>query len=417
MNQVPIKHIDSDVIDKQAVKTMLERRIPDFTLEQPFYNSPEIFRIDMEEIFGKEWIFAGMTCEFPKRGSFTTLDVGGNPIIIVRDNKDQIRAFHNVCRHRGSKICTTQKGKSAKLVCPYHQWTYDLDGSLVFAGVDMGDDFDKSLYSLHPVHCENAGGYIFVCLADTPPPIQEFLDDLNHYLEPYDMANTKVAYESTIIEKANWKLVVENNRECYHCDGSHPELLHTLLEWDDNNDPRATPEFIALVEKQQKLWSGHDIPFKFKGAYGLRNRMVRTPLKEGTHAMTMDGKAASKKLMGRIDTPDLGVLRILHLPNSWNHGGGDNLIAFQILPVSPQETKVITRWIVHKDAVEGVDYDVENLIHVWMATNAQDRTLAETNQLGVNSKAYQPGPYSKTYEFGVINFVNWYCEQLEANLG
>ncbi len=96
---------------------------------------------------------------------------------------------------------------------------------------------------------------------------------------------------------------------------------------------------------------------------------------------------------------------------------GDNLIAFQILPVGPQETKVITRWLVHKDAVEGVDYDPNNLRHVWDATNAQDRTLSENNQLGVNSMGYQPGPYSKTFEFGVINFVNWYCERMAANLG
>lgn len=95
----------------------------------------------------------------------------------------------------------------------------------------MGDDFDKSRYSLNPVHCRTAGGYIFVCLAENPPPIDDFVNDMNYYLEPYDLDNAKVAVQSEIIEKANWKLVVENNRECYHCDGSHPELLKSLLEW------------------------------------------------------------------------------------------------------------------------------------------------------------------------------------------
>ncbi|MEZ8141798.1 aromatic ring-hydroxylating dioxygenase subunit alpha [Enterovibrio sp. FF113] len=417
MSHLPVKNIDTMPINREMVKTMLERRIPDYTLEQPFYTSPELFRIDMEEIFGKEWIFAGMTCELPKKGSFITLELGDNPIVILRDNNNEITAFHNVCRHRGSKLCLTQRGKSPKLVCSYHQWAYDLDGTLVYAGSDMGDDFDKQQFSLHPVHCESAGGYIFVCLADNPPPIQEFLDDMNLYLEPHGMEDTKIAVQSEIIEKANWKLVVENNRECYHCDGSHPELLASLLEWDDNNDPRSTPEFKALVAEKQALWDTLDIPYLFKGAYNNRNRLVRTPLKAGTHSMTLNGKVASTKLMGRITSPDLGALRILHLPNSWNHGMGDNLIAFQIIPISPQETRVVTRWLVHKDAVEGVDYDPENLAKVWTATNAQDRSLAENNQRGVNSVAYQPGPYSKTFEFGVINFVNWYCERLEENLG
>ncbi|NGN98708.1 aromatic ring-hydroxylating dioxygenase subunit alpha [Grimontia sp. S25] len=417
MTKVPAQRIDNALIDRNAVKTMLERRIPDHTLEQPFYNSEALFQIDMEEIFHKEWIFAGMSCELPKRGSYITVDIGLSPVIILRDNKDEIRAFHNTCRHRGSKICLAAKGKTPKLVCPYHQWAYDLDGSLVYNGQDMDDSFDRSTHGLASVHCQVAGGYIFVCLAETAPPIEDFVKDMEYYLEPHDLYNAKVAVQSEIIEKANWKLVVENNRECYHCDGSHPELLNSLLEWDDNNDPRATPEFKALVEKQQNFWSGMDIPYQYQMRYDNRNRIVRTPLKEGTHSMTMDGQAASKKLLGRITSPDLGALRILHLPNSWNHGMGDHHIAFQILPISPQETKVITRWLVHKDAVEGVDYDPENLRHVWDATNAQDRTLSENNQLGVNSMGYQPGPYSKTYEFGVINFVNWYCERMKENLG
>ncbi len=144
----------------------------------------------------------------------------------------------------------------------------------------MGDDFDKSRYSLNPVHCRTAGGYIFVCLAENPPPIDDFVNDMNYYLEPYDLDNAKVAVQSEIIEKANWKLVVENNRECYHCDGSHPELLKSLLEWDDDNDPRSTPEFRDLVKKMQAFWESQDVPYKFQMRYENRNRIVRTPLKE-----------------------------------------------------------------------------------------------------------------------------------------
>lgn len=134
-------------------------------------------------------------------------------------------------------------------------------------------------------------------------------------------------------------------------------------------------------------------------------------------AMTVDGKVACNKLMGRIKNPDLGSLRILHLPNSWNHFMGDHAVVFRVLPLGPQKTLVTTKWLVRKDAVEGVDYDPENMRKVWDATNDQDRRLAEENQRGINSVAYEPGPYSETTEFGVIDFLQWYSEQMLSNLG
>jgi glycine betaine catabolism A len=230
------------------------------------------------------------------------------------------------------------------------------------------------------------------------------------------MENTKVAVESTLEEQANWKLVIENNRECYHCSGSHPELLRTLLEWDDTTDPRATPDFKAQYQRQAAEWDQECIPHEHV-EFGLRNRIVRMPLKDGTQVMTMDGKAACKKTLGRIKNRELGSMRILHLPNSWNHMQSDHVIVFQVLPVSAQKTLVTTKWLVHKDAVEGEDYDVERLRHVWDATNRQDRELAEQNQRGINSSAYVPGPYSESYEFGVINFVDWYCETVLGESG
>nr|WP_269809084.1 Rieske (2Fe-2S) protein [Enterovibrio nigricans] len=140
--------------------------------------------------------FCGHDLRTSQKGSFITVDIGRNSVIVVRDNKNELRAFHNTCRHRGSKICLTSRGKMPKLVCPYHQWAYDLDGSLVFAGSDMGDDFDKSGFSLSTVHCRAAGGYIFICLADTPPPIDDFLNDLAFYLELTISTMPKLPFEA-----------------------------------------------------------------------------------------------------------------------------------------------------------------------------------------------------------------------------
>ena len=412
----PLSLVDPLEPARKATAAMLKERDHTFSLPQPFYNDERLFQLDMQEIFHKEWLIAGMTCEIPAKGNYLTLQVGDNPVIVLRGAEGQVHAFHNVCRHRGSRLCVSDKGKVAKLVCPYHQWTYELDGRLLFAGTEMGADFDMKQYGLKPVHVKTAGGYIFISLAENPPAIDDFLSTLAHYMEPYDMENTKVAVQTTLREAANWKLVMENNRECYHCSGSHPELLNTLLEWDDVTDPRASQAFKDQVAACTRAWDAEKIPYAH-ASFGLRNRIVRMPLLEGTVSMTMDGKQGSKKLMGRIQNPDLGSMRILHLPHSWNHCMGDHMIVFTVWPIGPQETGVTTTGLVHKDAVEGVDYDVARLREVWDATNDQDRRLAEENQRGINSSAYQPGPYSKTYEFGVINFLDWYSERMLNNLG
>ncbi|GKW48711.1 aromatic ring-hydroxylating oxygenase subunit alpha [Halomonas sp. NCCP-2165] len=417
MESKPLARLDDPLAPaREATAEMLRSRQRNFSLPQPFYNDERVFALDMQEIFGKEWLFAGMTSEIPTKGNFMTVEIGDNPVILVRGNDGQVHGFHNVCRHRGSRLCVKEKGKVAKLVCPYHQWTYELDGRLLFAGSDMGNNFDLNQYGLKPVQVKTGGGFIFVSLADEPPAIDDFLATLNHYLEPYDMENTKVAVESSIVEQANWKLVIENNRECYHCNGSHPELLNSLQEFDDTDDPRATPAYKALVAQKQADWDAQQVPWQLK-RFGKRNRLTRTPLLDGAVSMTMDGKPACQKLMGRIQSADLGSLRILHLPNSWNHFMGDHALVFRVLPLGPQQTLVTTKWLVHKDAVEGVDYDPAEMRKVWDATNHQDRRLAEENQRGINSKAYEPGPYSETYEFGVIDFLDWYGERLLENLG
>lgn len=401
---------------RQATVEMLRQRHRHLSLPQPFYNDERLFRLDMQEIFEKEWLFAGMTCEIPAKGNFITLEVGDNPVVIVRGNNGEVHAFHNVCRHRGSRLCVTEKGKVAKLVCHYHQWTYELDGRLLFAGTDMGQAFDLAAHGLKPVHVRTGGGFIFVSLADEAPEIDGLLETLDHYLAPYDMANLKVAVESSIVEQANWKLVLENNRECYHCSGAHPELLNSLQEFDDTDDPRATPAYKALVARKQADWEAQGVPFTLT-RLERRNRLTRTPLLDGAVSMTMDGKPACRKLMGNLESADLGSLRILHLPNSWNHFMGDHAVVFRVMPLGPQQTVVTTKWLVHKDAVEGVDYVPEQMRKVWDATNDQDRRLAEENQRGINSKGYQPGPYSETFEFGVIDFIDWYSERMLENLG
>ena len=166
MDPISHLHLDDDLAPaREATSAMLASRARNFSLPQPFYNDARLFALDMQEIFGKEWLFASMTCEIPAKGNYMTLEIGDNPVILVRGNDGVVHGFHNVCRHRGSRLCVSEKGKVAKLVCPYHQWTYELDGRLLFAGSDMGKGFDLGQYGLKPVHVRTAGGFIFVSLA------------------------------------------------------------------------------------------------------------------------------------------------------------------------------------------------------------------------------------------------------------
>ncbi|TWH00623.1 Rieske 2Fe-2S family protein [Mesorhizobium sp. J18] len=393
----------------------LRNRRGGYSLEQPFYIDPDYFRLDLELIWYRDWLFVGHDCELPKPGSYFTVQIGAYPVVVVRDREGMIRAFHNSCRHRGSRVCTAEKGTSARLVCPYHQWTYDLDGRLVFAR-QMADDFDASQFGLKPVACESAGGYIFICLAETPADFAPFRAMMEPYFLPHRLKEAKVAFESTIVEKGNWKLVWENNRECYHCAANHPELCKTFPEAPTVTGVQGAMEDPEIVAHWEKCEAG-GLPSTFRIADDGQFRMTRVPLLRDAVSYTMTGKrAVTKNLSDTVAEDRIGSLLLYHYPTTWNHILGDHAVTFRVLPISATETAVTTKWLVHKDAIEGVDYDLAELTHVWTETNDQDRRIVEENAFGIHSPAYEPGPYSEIHEGGVAQFVDWYCRFIEPRL-
>jgi stachydrine N-demethylase len=394
-----------------ALTQLLARRTPGHALQQPFYTDPDIFAADMETIFYRDWLFAIPACELVKTGSYVTYDVGSYSVIIVKGSDGVIRAFHNSCRHRGSVICSAARGTVPKLVCPYHQWTYELDGRLLWAR-DMGPEFDPTKHGLKPVHCREVAGLVYICLAAEAPDFDAFASLVTPYLDIHDLANAKVAFQSSIIEKGNWKLVWENNRECYHCAGNHPSLCRTYPEDPTISGVAADGNFPPKVEAHFQRNEAAGAPSRFVLDDGGQFRIARMPLLDGAESYTMDGKPAVKKKLGRVPFNDSGTLLMFNYPTTWNHFLPDHSLTFRVTPVGPQETRVTTTWLVHKDAVEGVDYDLKRLTEVWEHTNDEDRIVVENNQKGINSPAYQPGPNSKTHEDGVIQFVDWYCRTM-----
>ncbi|KAB7615951.1 aromatic ring-hydroxylating dioxygenase subunit alpha [Amylibacter sp. SFDW26] len=399
----------------QNIQDLLGRRQPGHALERSFYSDPQIFQDDLENIYYKDWLFVTPVCELPEVGSYVTYKVGDYQIVVVRGADNEIRAFHNTCRHRGSIICKAAKGNAAKLVCPYHSWTYNLDGSLAWAR-DMGPDFKPEDHGLKSVHCRNLEGLIYICLADDAPDFDAFSDVVRPYLAPHDLENAKVAVESRIIENGNWKLVWENNRECYHCAANHPSLIRSFPE-----DPRVSylgngniPDYIA---EHFEACEAAGLPAYYKVPEDGHYRLSRMPLVEGTKSFTMDGEfAVPTKRLGNIQKEDSGVFNKFHYPSTWAYFLPDHCMTFRVTPISPTETELVTSWLVHKDAVEGKDYDVDHLTEVWVATNEEDRRVVEDNQIGVNSPAYVPGPYSPEHEVSVRGFVDWYAETMEKRL-
>ena len=386
---------------------------PGFSLPRPFYDDPDIFDLEMQAIFGSQWLFACNASEIPEAGDYLTMTVDRNSVVVVRGDDGRVAAFHNICRHRGSRICQTERGSAARLVCPYHQWTYGLDGRLIAAG-DMPDGFRREDWPLKPVHVADIAGLVYVCLAETPPDIGRFRDLVTPYIAPHRPDRCKLVYESVLIEKANWKLVIENNRECDHCAGNHPELLVSLIDAPLPTDTR-TSGFPDLMARKAALWDNLGLPHRPADG-GLEFRCIRLPFHEGVTSMTMDGAPACKTLLGDLSERDLGSVRMFHVPNNWNHFLSDHIIHFRVLPLGPFETEVRTTWFVHEDAIEGWDYDPERLSEVWRITNDQDRRLAEQNFLGIRSDAYEPGPYNPDGEFMVINFLDWYTAALRDRL-
>ncbi|MFT4184522.1 MAG: aromatic ring-hydroxylating dioxygenase subunit alpha [Rhizobium sp.] len=389
------------------VLRQLKNRREGFSLEQPFYTDPDYFKLDMEMIYYRDWLFIGHDCEVPRAGNYFTVQIGDYPVVIVRGRDQVIRAFHNSCRHRGSRVCSSERGSSAKLVCPYHQWTYELNGSLLFAR-HMPEDFDKEQFSLKPVHCESVGGYIFICLAEQAPDFAPFRAMVEPYLARHRLGETKVAFESTIIEKGNWKLVWENNRECYHCAANHPELCRTYPEAPSATGVQGAKDDPVIAAHWAKC-EAVDLPSEFRMSPTGQFRAARMPLIQDAESYTMSGKrAVHRPLANDLLESHIGTLLLFHYPTTWNHVLADHAITFRVLPLGPEQTQVTTKWLVNKDAVEGVDYRLDELTHVWTETNDQDRRIVEENAFGIRSPAYEPGPYSPEDEGGVMQFVEWY---------
>lgn len=390
------------------------------------FGRQDVFDTDVDVFFHKHWILIGVTADVPKPGDVSTVDIGKASVIIVRDDDENIRTYRNICRHRGARLKEAGESTVGMLVCSYHQWSYDLDGSLRHAA-HMGKDFDATCRSLIPVRTKVVGTHIFICLDENAPEdIARLEEVMTARFAPYNLQRTKIAHEAEIIENGNWKLVMENNRECYHCGATHPELTASFLPEDFGFCPdglseeslRALDDYYARNAASQQSWEQDGFLCSAVEALdedvATHFRTQRLVIAGNGESQTMDTKVASKKLLGGLVRRDLGDTH-LWTHNSWTHVMSDHAVISYIIPLAPDKTLVRTKWLVHADAVEGVDYDLSALTEVWVATNAQDANLVAINHKGTQDPGYVPGQFSPFTETYVERFSRWYAARLRAN--
>jgi len=408
------------------IAALVRQRTAGRTLPADLYRRADVFEADCDVFFERLWVLVGVAADVPKPGDVFVEEIGRASVIVTRGEDGLVRAFHNVCRHRGARLRDAGKGSAKRIVCPYHRWTYRLNGVLMRAP-HMGSDFDAACNGLRSVHLRDVGGLLFVCLADEAP--SDFADleaAMAPRLAAFDLAHAKVAFESEIVENGNWKLTIENNRECYHCPGSHPELGNTFLPQDFGYDPaelspderRAFAAHEAEFARRTDAWEAAGFPSRgidhLSGhVTNFRTERLMMGLSGGARSATMNGEPACRIPLGDLAGADVGDLH-MWTHQSWHHFMADHAVVSTIFPLDAGRTRVRTLWLVNEKAVEGVDYDLKTLTEVWRATNAQDAALVALAHRGAGSPGYVPGPYSRFTERHLDDFATWYGERMIA---
>ena len=337
------------------------------TLPQSYFVSPDIFAEESRKVFASEWVCVGHRSQLPEAGDYFVQEVAGESLIILRDKEGNIRSFHNVCRHRGTRLCEAPSGHAAAIQCPYHAWTYALDGRLIGAPhMDSAPGFDKADYPLSSVPVKQWEGFIFVTLANAPSPFEQVFAPIMGRFADWNLPRLRSARRVTYDVQANWKLIFENYSECYHCPGVHPALSKISPYDSAENDLSEGPflgGFMAIAEGQ---------------------------------SLTMSGKACARAVSDAAGQHHARVFYYSIFPNMLLSMHPDYVMVHLLWPQSPGRTLINCDWYFHPEAAGITDpgYNPDDAVEFWDMTNRQDWHVCELSQLGIASRAYRPGPYS-----------------------
>jgi len=352
------------------------------TLDRKYYTDKNIFDLELKNIFYKNWLCVGRSNEVSKKGDFIKFDLGNESIIIVRDDNNILHGLFNVCRHRGTRICSEKKGKFSNTIqCKYHGWTYNLEGSLVGApNMDEVENFDKNNYPLHKVAIKEWEGFIYVCLSDKTESFDDFFKPLKNKFNEWQLSKLKTIEKKEYLVRANWKLIIQNYNECYHCPTIHPDLAKIHHFTSGEND----------------LYKG-----PFLGGFMTLN--------DDMNSITQNGQLSSEPIPGMSKTNLNRVYYYSLFPNFLISLHPDYVMYHTVLPITTDKCKVTCSWLFFE--TNNDKHDKSGAISFWDNTNKQDWNISELSQEGIQSKKYSPGPYSGR-ESLLSTFDNYYVSIL-----
>jgi Rieske 2Fe-2S family protein len=337
------------------------------TLPGEYYTSPSVFDEERERLFARSWICVGRTDRLTTPGEYFVRTIAGESLIFLRDRSGTLRAFFNVCRHRGTRLCAQESGQFSETIqCQYHAWTYTTDGKLIGAP-HMGEvaGFQKSDYPLHQAAVAEWEGFLFVNLSRDPVPFVRAYAPLLGRFSRFGLSHLQVGHRVSYDVHTNWKLIFQNYNECLHCPVIHPELSARMPYQSGAND---------LIEGP------------FLGGY-----MV---ISEPAVSVTMSGGPVGLPI-GSLSEEDRRRAYYYSLqPNMLLSIQPDYVNYYMIWPVSATETRVESEWMFHPDSFGAPGFNPQDAIEFWDVTNRQDWRITEESQAGIRSRRYEPGPYS-----------------------
>jgi phenylpropionate dioxygenase-like ring-hydroxylating dioxygenase large terminal subunit len=397
--------------DSDRIGALVRARQPGYGLPRALYMDPTVFEADMERIFRRHWHCAGHASLIPRAGDFFTIDYEQEEVVITRDAAGEIHGFLNVCRHRGARVCHSRSGNTRYFVCPYHAWTYRLDGSLKGAR-QMPPGFDVRAHGLRKIHVRVVEGLLFISFAAQPLDFSAVAEALRATCGRYGWSEAKIAHRETYPLSANWKLAVENYTECYHCAPAHPEYAKThaleqpLERIEELNAKleartRAMGIDVRTADHWQNSAAGHETIHTFRYA-----------LYDGISTGSEDGSPVAPP-MGEFRESDGGVTSV--------HVGGSSFLVcyadygmiYRFVPRTWDSCEMELIWLVRGDAVEGRDYDPRRLTWLWQVTTAEDKYIIERTAAGVRSHYFMPGPIAPM-EYNELRYINWYLEEMDT---
>jgi glycine betaine catabolism A len=343
---------------------MMER-----TLHREYYISPRIFELEREQIFYREWFCGGRDAELVRPGDYRVIDIAGESILLVRTSEGRLVAHYNVCRHRGSRLMPggSEGCFSRTIRCPYHSWTYSLEGELRTAPfLDEADGLHKGELRLFPVAVETWGGFFFLQLTPADRSGYHLADQLGGIpgrLSRYPLNQLRSAHRVTYEVRANWKVILENYNECYHCGPVHPELC------------RLVPAF--------KHRGGSELDWE----RGI-------PHREGAWTFTETGTSSRRPFQGLDPDEQVRHKGELIYPNCMISLSADHVTAYTVWPRQPDHTTVVCDFLFHPSEIATSGFDPADAVTFWDRVNRQDWAVCENVQLGMQSRVFERGYYA-----------------------